>query len=67
MEVYLKSYRSVTEAKNELTNYFQFDSKERLQEPLRYRPPCEVYFKEQYKSQTEQAEPIHPKQASFLS
>lgn len=66
-EVYLKSYRSVTEAKNELSNYFQFYNTERLHESLGHRPPCEVYFKEQYKLQTQQADPIHLKQASFLS
>jgi putative transposase len=66
-EVYLKSYQSVTEAKNELSNYFQFYNTERLHESLGHRPPCEVYFKEQHKLQTEQADPIHLKQASFLS
>jgi putative transposase len=66
-EVYLKSYQSVTEAKNELSNYFQFYNTERLHQSLGHRPPCEVYFKEHYTLQSQQADPIHLKQASFLS
>ncbi len=42
--VFLKSYRSIDEARAGLTEYFNFYNKERLHQSLDYRTPAEVFF-----------------------
>jgi putative transposase len=42
-EVYLKDYQTVSEARNELANYFQFYNYERYHQSLDYKTPFEVY------------------------
>lgn len=46
-EVYLKDYETVSQARQELNNYFSFYNTERLHESLGYSTPYEIYFKEQ--------------------
>ncbi len=43
-EVYLHEYRTVSEARQGLGNYFLFYNMERLHQSLSYRTPSEVYF-----------------------
>ena len=43
-EVYLKDYRSVEEAVENLRLYFDFYNRERLHQALEYRTPEAVYF-----------------------
>ena len=43
-EVYLKSYDSVSEVEQGLSNYFQFYTRERPHSSLENRTPAEVYF-----------------------
>ncbi len=43
-EVYLKSYDTVTEARQNLKNYLAFYNQERLHQSLGYKTPAEVYF-----------------------
>ena len=43
-EVYLHEYRTVSEARTHLKDYFWFYNEERLHEALGYRTPHEVYF-----------------------
>ena len=43
-EVYLKSYASVSEVEQGLSNYFQFYTRERPHSSLENRTPAEVYF-----------------------
>lgn len=43
-EVYLKDYRDVPEAVENLGGYFQFYNHERVHQALNYRTPAEVYF-----------------------
>jgi len=43
-EVYLHEYRTVSEARQGLRNYFLFYNMERLHQSLSYRTPSEVYF-----------------------
>ena len=45
-EVYLHQYVTVSEARRNLEQYFQFYNTERLHESLGYRTPYEVYFNE---------------------
>jgi putative transposase len=66
-EVYLKSYSTVKEAKDSLTTYFHFYNTERIHESLGYRTPYEIYFGQQYKEESVQADLIHLKQPCFLS
>jgi len=42
-EVYLKTYWSVREARQEIGRYFEFYNQERLHQSLRYQTPAEVY------------------------
>jgi len=42
-EVYLHDYTSPKEARQQLTNYFQFYNHRRLHQALDYRTPTEVY------------------------
>lgn len=42
--VYLKSYRDISEAKNGLTEYFVFCNEKRRHQSLDYKTPAEVYF-----------------------
>jgi len=42
-EVYLKAYRSVPEAYENLAAYFRFYNEDRLHQSLGYRPPIECY------------------------
>ena len=42
--VYLKSYRNITEARNGLTEYFSFYNTKRRHQSLAYRTPAETYF-----------------------
>lgn len=43
-EVYLKEYLTVKEAKENITNYFNFYNKERRHQSLNYKTPQQVYF-----------------------
>jgi putative transposase len=43
-EVYLHDYRSISEAKDGLTRYFNFYNNVRLHQSLNYRTPSEIYF-----------------------
>lgn len=43
-EVYLKSYQSETEARENLTKYFEFYNYRRLHETLGYQTPAQIYF-----------------------
>jgi putative transposase len=43
-EVYLKTYRDVREARQEIGRYFEFYNRERLHQALLYRTPAEVYL-----------------------
>ena len=43
-EVYLHEYRTVSEARQHLTGYFQFYNMQRPHEALGYRTPHEVHF-----------------------
>jgi len=43
-EVYLKSYSSVTEARESIGNYFDFYDFKRLHQSLGYKTPAEIYF-----------------------
>jgi putative transposase len=43
-EVYLHEYRTVGEARAQLSEYFRFYNEERFYETLGYRTPREVYF-----------------------
>jgi putative transposase len=65
-EVYLKSYNTVKEARDSLTTYFHFYNTERIHESLGYRTPCEIYFGQQYKEESVQADLIHLKTALFF-
>ena len=66
-EVYLKSYETVEEAINALSNYFRFYNTKRLHESLKYRTPYEIYFKEQKELNPVQTNSIHHIQPYFLS
>jgi putative transposase len=67
-EVYLKSYKTVEEAIDALSNYFRFYNTERLHESLKYRTPYEIYFKEQMELKNPvQTNSIHHIQPYFLS
>lgn len=44
-EVYLKSYRDIEDARNNLTAYFRFYNDTRPHQSLRYQTPAEVYLK----------------------
>lgn len=43
-DVYLKAYETITQAREGLTEYFQFYDNERRHQSLDYRTPREVYF-----------------------
>jgi len=67
-EVYLHDYRTVSEARLRLANYFHFYNRERIHETLDYKTPYDVYFKEPCNLKTVQADhTMHLKQAHFLS
>lgn len=66
-EVYLKSYETVREAREGLAGYFHFYNNERLHQALGYRTPREVYFGMQCEPILVQANPLHLKEAHFLS
>ena len=66
-EVYLKSYETVSEAREGLAGYFHFYNNERLHQALGYRTPREVYFGMQCEAIPVQANPLHLKEACFLS
>lgn len=42
-EVYLKSYRDITDARDNITGYFRFYNKRRPHQSLQYQTPAEVY------------------------
>lgn len=42
--IYLKSYRNISEARDGLTEYFSFYNEKRRHQSLEYRTPHEVYF-----------------------
>lgn len=46
-EVYLKSYRDIQDARNNLAAYFRFYNHTRPHQSLNYQTPAEVYFKNQ--------------------
>lgn len=67
-EVYLHDYRTVSEARLRLANYFHFYNRERIHETLGYKTPYDVYYKEPFNLETVQADQTtHHKQAHFLS
>jgi len=67
-EVYLHDYRSVSEARFRLGDYFQFYNMERIHEALGYRTPFEVYSGKPFNFNPVQAYPtMHLKQAHLLS
>jgi putative transposase len=68
-EVYLHDYRTVSEARILLSNYFYFYNTERIHEALNYRTPYEVYFdKEPSTTITRRASiTMHLKEPCFLS
>ncbi len=43
-EVYLKDYRSVSEAQEGIDRYLTLYNQERLHQSLNYQTPAEVYF-----------------------
>jgi len=43
-EVYLKAFESISEARNELKNYFEFYNQRRRHQGLDYQRPDDVYF-----------------------
>ena len=47
-EVYLKSYKSVVEARQKLTEFVDFYNNERPHQALNYKTPSEVYFVKNY-------------------
>ena len=62
-EVYLKQYRTVTEAKIQLGRYFEFYNQERPHQSLCYKTPAEIYFGERkpmdmWTSPADQPEPF---------
>ena len=65
-EVYLNSYESVKDARDDLARYFRLYNTERLHEALGYRTPHEVYFGDS-RNDNRQAALIHLKEAWFLS
>jgi len=68
-EVYLHDYRTVSEARLLLSDYFHFYNTERIHESLGYLTPHEVYHGEEaLLAKTEQASySMHLKQPCFLS
>lgn len=64
-EVYLKSYETVNEARDQLNRYFHFYNTERLHSSLDYNTPVTIH-KNRIKLQMRQANKIHHKQANFL-
>ena len=68
-EVYLHEYRTVSEARLLLSDYFHFYNTERIHESLGYLTPHEVYYGEEALSaKTEQASySMHLKQPCLLS
>jgi len=66
-EVYLKSYETVKEARNNLRRYFYFYNNERIHQALDYKTPHEIYFKGREKNNRQTDITIHQKQADFLS
>ena len=68
-EVYLHDYRTVSEARLLLSNYFHFYNTERIHQSLGYLTPHEVYYGEEaLLAETEQASySMHLKQPCFLS
>lgn len=49
--VYLKSYRNIAEAKDGLSEYFQFYNHKRRHQSLNYQTPADVYFTKQRSNQ----------------
>ncbi|MBZ0198871.1 MAG: integrase core domain-containing protein [Ignavibacteriaceae bacterium] len=43
-DIYLNDYRSITELRNGLQNYFDFYNNRRIHQSLGYKTPAEVYF-----------------------
>jgi putative transposase len=67
-EVYLHDYRSVSEARYRLDEYFRLYNTERIHEALGYRTPYEVYSGISFNPSHVQAYPtMHLKQALLLS
>ena len=66
-EVYLKSYQTVREAREGTAGYFHFYNNDRLHQALSYRIPKEVYLGKEYEQIPVQANPLHLKEAHFLS
>jgi putative transposase len=67
-EVYLHDYRSVSEARCRLAEYFHLYNTERIHEALGYRTPYEVYSGIPFNPNHVQAYPtLHLKQAPLLS
>lgn len=58
-EVYLHQYRTVPEARQNLSRYFNFYNQERLHEALGYYTPRQVYVKEQTTFNLVQALTMH--------
>jgi putative transposase len=44
-EIYLKEYETITEARQELSEYFIFYNKTRIHQSLDYKTPAQIYFK----------------------
>jgi putative transposase len=67
-EVYLHDYRTVSEARYHLADYFHFYNTDRIHESLGYRTPYEVYSGISFNPNHVQAYPtMHLKQALLLS
>lgn len=66
-EVYVHSYESVRDAKDNLARYFQLYNRERLHESLGYRTPHEVYFGYGRNNTGEACRLIHQIQPIFVS
>jgi len=68
-EVYLHDYRTVSEARSLLSDYFHFYNTERIHQSLGYLTPHEVYYDEgPLMAKAEQASySMHLKQPCFLS
>jgi len=64
-EVYLKSYRDIEKAWNNITDYFQFYNEHRPHQSLNYQTPTEVYH--QNKTSQTKLQTVNRRNTSILS